>query len=325
MKKTRLDVLTYPELLDISDRNYGSFKMWTDRDGNEHQYRSTVYVDSNDSLCKTFSELCNEHVENGILYRCVLCHSRALNVYCAAINQNGRRCKSIVNREWIDSTDKTAWPWSHEEKYCRRHEHEYVKAGKRFNVDMLDEWLDAWQKETILRWKKNLLKKLEVLGRLTVLELLSLSKSIPDNYVYFVKCGDYVKIGKSTSPERRFKSLVSQKDATLRPDGIDMSKAILLGYAPGGDKLEGLLHLILNSERDTGEWFRLSSRTSSVLDYYMGSSEFTVKNTINSLIKDYDVIIEKDLKNRLDIENIYEADKELKLHHWRNSGEEDLD
>lgn len=322
MKKTRLDVLTYPELLAISEREYGYVKYWEDKDGNEHQYRSTVYVDSEDSLCRQFSELCSEHVEGGILYRCVLCHSKALNVYCAAINQTGRRCKNIVNPEWRDATNKTAWPPTHGEKYCNRHEREYVRAGRRFSIDMLDEWLDAWQKETILRWKKELLKKLEVLGRLTVLELFALSKSVPDNYVYFIKCGNYVKIGKSNSPERRFKSIVSEKDGTLRPANIDMSEAVLLGYVPGGDRLEGVLHGVLNSERDTGEWFRLSSKTCAVIENYMGSSEFTVSNTINSLITDYDVIIEKDLTDRLDVDSLYDAERKLSLHRWENGDEE---
>ncbi|MFM1846480.1 MAG: hypothetical protein RIS19_953, partial [Actinomycetota bacterium] len=304
------------EILEIYGTKTGEYRTWTDKNGIEHTYRSTVYVDVERSICRQGGMfLCDEHVENGILYRCILCHYEDIDSYCRATTSYGRRCKSkVANLEYNDELDYyRSFRKDPHDNYCHRHAREAVRSGKRFSIDSLDEWLDSWQKETILRWKKDLLERLEILGRLTVLQLEALSKSEPDIYVYFIKCGNYVKIGKSANPKERFKTLKRESDATIRPKDMNIAEAELIGYIPGSGFLEGMLHGHLRGyipgsgflegmlhghlreEHAAGEWFRLGSKTSKLLETYMGKSDFTVNKVVDSLIRDYDVIIGQNL------------------------------
>lgn len=61
-----------------------------------------------------------------------------------------------------------------------------------------------------------------------------------EEFVYFLRVGDLIKIGYSMDPERRAADL----------------QAELLGFAPGGRKLEAALHHELREYRERKEWYR---------------------------------------------------------------------
>lgn len=73
--------------------------------------------------------------------------------------------------------------------------------------------------------------------------------------VYFLHCGDFIKIGYSSSPHMRLRQ-IQASDGTLHPEGMDPSGAVLLKTAPGGYRHEQELHARFSSLRHTGEWFR---------------------------------------------------------------------
>jgi hypothetical protein len=325
-QRGRYDVHNFEEMKKLQD-GYGSFKTWVDANGEEHQYRSTVYVDNWDTVCRHYSVTCDQYVEDGIMYRCILCHANEMDIYCKATTQQGRRCKSVVAsysrdpKEWEASREDWRRRMNLEEgtrpgdEFCHHHSREAVRKGTRFSIDMLEEWLDGWQRETILRWKKSVLKDLEVLGRLTVEELRARAEAEPNAYVYFIKCGKYVKIGTSRNPQARFKTLRSENNSTIRPKGINIADAELIGYFPGGRDLESLLHWTLREEQAAGEWFRLGPSTSKLMEKYLKKDEFTVTGVVDSIIRDYDVILgvpETTKRNRIDISTSYGADTEIR-------------
>jgi len=324
-KRGRFDVPNFQAMEQLKNAS-GSFRVWEDADGTEHLYRSTVYVDNWDTMCRQFSVLCEQYVEDGILYRCILCHANEMDIYCKATTQTGRRCKSIVSshsgndKEWKAAKEDWRRRMNLEEgtrpgdEFCHHHAREAVRKGTRFSMDMLEEWLDGWQRETILRWKKSILKDLETLGRLTVEDLRARAETEPNAYVYFIKCGKYVKIGTSRNPKSRFKTLRAEKDGTIRPKDVNMSEAELVGYFPGGHDLESLLHFTLREEHAAGEWFRLGPTTSKLMTKYMKKDDFTITGVVQSLIRDYDVLVgtpETTNLNRIDISTSYGADTEL--------------
>lgn len=67
-------------------------------------------------------------------------------------------------------------------------------------------------------------------------------------YVYFIGCGDYIKIGFSTRPLDRLRSL-----QTSHPDTLE-----ILGTIRGTRRLESRLHKRFADLRERGEWFQTS-------------------------------------------------------------------
>jgi DNA-binding transcriptional regulator YdaS (Cro superfamily) len=65
-------------------------------------------------------------------------------------------------------------------------------------------------------------------------------------FVYFLRCGDFVKIGYSANPKRRLRYL-----QTATPFDFE-----LLGVHPGAKWQEKQLHKIFASSRHRHEWFR---------------------------------------------------------------------
>jgi Meiotically up-regulated gene 113 len=63
--------------------------------------------------------------------------------------------------------------------------------------------------------------------------------------VYFIRCGDFIKIGYSLSPERRLSHIM-----TVNPHEIE-----LLGYRYGTRDDEALYHERFAPHRHRGEWF----------------------------------------------------------------------
>lgn len=81
-------------------------------------------------------------------------------------------------------------------------------------------------------------------------------------YVYFVRSGEYIKIGKAIQPAERVKSL--RMGGVLAPDGMDFARVELLAFEPGGYDHESKLHRRFDKLRATGEWFRAEG---DLLDY----------------------------------------------------------
>jgi hypothetical protein len=68
------------------------------------------------------------------------------------------------------------------------------------------------------------------------------------SWIYFIRCHDYVKIGKATSVEDRFVTLQIGCPYELT----------LLGAIPGGLREERNYHAIFCESRYRGEWFRIT-------------------------------------------------------------------
>ena len=67
--------------------------------------------------------------------------------------------------------------------------------------------------------------------------------------VYFIRCGDYVKIGRSTNVRARLSELQTGNPYDLR----------LLATIPGGYPLESSLRSRFSGEHHRGEWFYYST------------------------------------------------------------------
>jgi hypothetical protein len=67
-----------------------------------------------------------------------------------------------------------------------------------------------------------------------------------NKYLYFIRCGDAVKIGVSSDPETRMQAL-----STGAP-----GKLYLLAKFPNSGNLENQCHKKLSHLRISGEWFR---------------------------------------------------------------------
>lgn len=85
--------------------------------------------------------------------------------------------------------------------------------------------------------------------------------------VYFIRCNNYIKIGKSTDPWKRLAAL-----QTGNPEQLEM-----LAIAPGGGEFESGLHSAFEGARQRGEWFeetdKLRSFIQSIRDVFPGLQE----------------------------------------------------
>ena len=77
------------------------------------------------------------------------------------------------------------------------------------------------------------------------------------SYVYFAKCGDYVKIGFSYQPEKRVRGLFKGA-ALIRPADLDTAQPVELVHVLDDctAKDERRLHALFTRWRVEGEWFR---------------------------------------------------------------------
>jgi hypothetical protein len=67
-------------------------------------------------------------------------------------------------------------------------------------------------------------------------------------FVYFLRCEDYVKIGRTTNLYLRFRHI-----SELLPFDVQ-----LLAIFPGGAKQESFYHRLFRHHRVKGEWFELN-------------------------------------------------------------------
>jgi hypothetical protein len=282
-------------------------KVWTTEEilakrGNGHKY---VYVDHGDAICRQtsgyYSQACVEYEDedNWITYRCLYCHRDEINKFCDATTISGRHCFNY--KQYGD--------------FCSQHSRQRVGRQPIYSVEQLDEWLDAWQKETVLQWKLDVLKKLEAMGDITVQTMRAMLEQPQNSYVYFIECEGYVKVGKSVDPNSRFKTLTgSGGGGTIFPNGINLKKAKLIGYVPGTEKLERHFHFLLREHRGKGEWFRLDSKVAKFIERTLGKGEGTMRGTLEDLSKNIDVVKELSLKDHKDmvLDSVWSVTQDLK-------------
>lgn len=74
-----------------------------------------------------------------------------------------------------------------------------------------------------------------------------------DSFVYFIRGGDYIKIGKADNPAVRFAQL--QLGGVIMPAGVRPSEIKMVGLERGGREREAELHRKFARARVAGEWF----------------------------------------------------------------------
>lgn len=283
------------------------------------EYDMVMYVDNELSICRRSSGWdfipCEAHVEDRVLYRCFICHQDEQGEYCQGIlTSSGRRCTATVAEE-------SSYRYADEHKYCQKHLREYERTGFKFSLSNLDEWLEGWEYETIMLWKRKFISKLQGLEQLAYDQIIAVKKILDvvkdgsvkvkelptKTNVYFIYCDGYVKIGRSKDPEKRFADLCRDGDVTIRPEGIDMSNAKLLGSIVGSFYLEGGIHGRLYEKRVAGEWFHYDSEVASLIEVLLGSGEMSVEWLIDDIIKNYDAIIGHDVQGGWDFTETKES------------------
>lgn len=73
--------------------------------------------------------------------------------------------------------------------------------------------------------------------------------------IYFMMCGDYIKIGKSYDARKRVREIQKRGMARL-PEDINLGKLKLLTAVPGVYEDENRLHKMFDHLHVIGEWFR---------------------------------------------------------------------
>lgn len=72
--------------------------------------------------------------------------------------------------------------------------------------------------------------------------------------VYYMRCGEFIKIGVSISPLYRLRT-IRETGGVLYPAGLDLSKTILVASEPGTQEKEAAMHVKFSHLRHAGEWF----------------------------------------------------------------------
>lgn len=339
-EETRM-YLGYPKTLDISKQDADLLFI------DETEYYSTVYVDNESSICRNTSGwdfvACQEHVKDGVLYRCFFCHHKEQAEYCKAINSSGRRCTQLAEGE---EQFPRKYFRSDKADYCSRHLEYADKYKLPYSLDDLDEYLEKWQMESVYQFKRQFIERLKSLGELTYELIFAVKDSLREvpsaplgskerkqlklklaadtEYTYFILCDGYVKIGKSVNPFIRFETLIKDGDPTIRPDGIDMTNARLIGYVVGGSRLESALHYMFTEQRVAGEWFHYESKIAKTIDMLIDSSDQTIEWLLEDMAKNYDVLISTDTHGGYDIvETEKSLEKKSSVRHLMHRNEEE--
>lgn len=92
------------------------------------------------------------------------------------------------------------------------------------------------------------------------LDVLTNSRVVAYEQVYFISCEQFIKIGFSGSARKRMADLQASTPFELR----------LIGLIPGGEFVEGRLHNIFDDHRHRGEWFRSSPALLAYIDWIKG-------------------------------------------------------
>ena len=315
----------------------------------ELEYDAVMYVDNAMSICRNTSGwdtvLCQEHVKDRILYRCFICHhEEQKTTYCKAINSSGRRCTNVPKgqEQWPDKYFR-----SDTGDYCSRHTDFAESKELPHSLESLDEYLEDWEMETVRQFKRDFIEKLKYMGDISLNALIAMKdelRAIPSaplgtkelkelgetyvvsptaDYTYFILCEGYVKIGKSKNPFLRFEALTREGDLTIRPEGINISTASLLGYVVGGGRLERELHYLFEDKRVAGEWFHYDTKIAKAIQVFIGSEDKTMEWLLEDLVNNYEFLMNyetygADWDPEEDLEN---QDKISRLGHLLNRNE----
>jgi hypothetical protein len=301
------------------------------------------------SICRNTSGwdtvLCQEHVKDRILYRCFICHhEEQKTTYCKAINSSGRRCTNVPKgqEQWPDKYFR-----SDTGDYCSRHTDFAERKELPHSLESLDEYLEDWEMETVRQFKRDFIEKLKYMGDISLNALIAMKdglRTIPSGllgtkelgqlgetysisptaeYTYFILCDGYVKIGKSKNPFLRFEALTREGDTTIRPEGINISTAHMLGYIVGGGRLERELHYLFEDKRVAGEWFHYDTKIAKSIQILIGSEDKTIEWLLEDLVNNYEFLMNYETHgaNWDPEEDLENQDKINRLGHLLNKNE----
>lgn len=342
-------VLTPEQVVPLNERGVRGFETETfeveknshaERMGLENsEYDIVVYVDNALSVCRNTSGwntvLCQEHVKDRVLYRCLFCHVDEQDKYCKAINSSGRRCALAALG---DERYPRKYFRSDIGAYCSRHSEDKERDGHKFSLEKLDDYLEGWQLETIKLWKRDFISRLQFVSQIGLYMLTGMKdylREVPSGplgskeykqirhvldpkteYTYFILCDGYVKIGKSNNPFKRFEALTRENDVTIRPKNIDIANAKLLGYVIGGGYLESRLHTLFWQNRVDGEWFHYDSKIAKAIEVMIGSDDKTIEWLLEDVVKNYEVLMSHDPHGGYDYkEDLYSNDSKRSFAH----------
>jgi hypothetical protein len=136
-------------------------------------------------------------------------------------------------------------------------------------------------------------------------------------------CDGYVKIGKSKNPFLRFEALTREGDTTIRPEGINISTAHMLGYIVGGGRLERELHYLFEDKRVAGEWFHYDTKIAKSIQILIGSEDKTIEWLLEDLVNNYEFLMNYETHgaNWDPEEDLENQDKINRLGHLLNKNE----
>lgn len=211
--------------------------------------------------------------DKGKIYvnRCLYCHDEEIvQTSCLGHTQEGRRCFRTTAAG----------------SYCSDHglsiRDRDIERVRRYSST--EAQLSLFEKESLWLKQREIVSYLSTIKDVSMLQIKDYleNRSIR---VYFIKCGDYVKIGRSSNPERRLKSLQVKGNSTIKPDDIDLATAEILGHVPGGSTVETALHRHLKEHNVKGEWFSFSPEVQSIIDIALGEKDsFTLESLIDKVI-----------------------------------------
>ena len=248
-----------------------------------------MYVDTDQDLCKswggyvyTCSDVEIKDDNNWVIYKCMYCHhDTIMQSSCLSLTSVGKRCR----RE----ADKFG--------HCSQHHSETkevysaaVEARLPWKVESLQEYVDQATAVAMIIAKRDIFRTIKMVKDISLGVLYErVERVTQDCYIYFLRCGDYVKIGSSYSPETRISQLKKENDVTLRPKGLKMDDAVCIGWVQGARSLERDLHQALNNSTENGEWFRWKPKVQDVVNAII-SDELNVKDAILRAIEDPDLL-----------------------------------
>ena len=85
------------------------------------------------------------------------------------------------------------------------------------------------------------------------------------SFVYFIRSGDFIKIGWSKAPELRVDQIRRGGHAMCPSAGL-AEDPVLLAYKPGSRKDEAALHRRFYTTHDQGDWFRRSPELDELIE-----------------------------------------------------------
>src|SRR5690625_4084844 len=85
--------------------------------------------------------------------------------------------------------------------------------------------------------------------------------------VYFIRCGNYYKIGRSEEPVTRLKQIRRATKRHTAPEDLDLQAATLEATEPGGSTREAELHRQFAHLSVGSEWFRVAPELTEYVEH----------------------------------------------------------